>query len=141
MSILILAAVAATSTPVHRVALEDEGTHYTIEYVAHLATHSRLTGIGSPRNAPVHRCTTTARVSVERRITDTTSGNTMSAMLPETTSMTDSQAGRCTAAAMRGDNLKDIHADTIAAHLAQTALTDKQHALATIKAARSLAAR
>ncbi|MCJ2183412.1 hypothetical protein MTR62_12035 [Novosphingobium sp. 1949] len=141
MSILILAAAAAASLPVHSVALEQDGQRYTVDYIAHLSTRSKVEGVRPPSRGGFQRCVTKARLSVERRITDPASGASMSAMLPGETQVSDSRVGRCGAFDERADDLVAARADTITAHLTRTAAADKPHALATITAARSLAAR
>lgn len=141
MSILILAAAAAASLPVHSVALEQNGQRYTVDYIAHLSTRSKVEGVRPPSRGGFQRCVTKARINVERRITDSVSGASMSAMLPDEAQVIDSRVGRCGAFSARADDLITAKSDAITAHLTKAAVADKEHALATITAARSLAAR
>ncbi|MBT0666901.1 hypothetical protein HT136_00770 [Novosphingobium profundi] len=143
MSLLLLAAAAsaAAAAPVHTVAFEQNGRTYSVDYVAHLETTARPAHANAAGRHAVQRCLTQANVTIERRITDPASGQSMSAMLPGMATLSQARAGRCTAESFRATDLASAHAEVIEARLAAAAQADKPALAATLSAARSLAAR
>ncbi len=142
MSILLLAAAAASAaTPVHTVSYEQNGKTYSIDYVAHVEASSHLDRVSPAGRRRAAHCLTNANVTIERRITDAASGQTLSAYLPETNTVSQTQAGRCGNTAERTNDLLENRSDLIKADLVAAAAADKARLADTITAARSLAAR
>lgn len=142
MSILFLAAAAlAAPTPTHTVAYEQGGKTYSIAYIAHVDTTSHLDGVRPAGRRAPQRCLTEGDVTIERRITESTSGQSMSTMLPGSATISQTHAGRCGNFAARSNDLVVAQAETIQAQLIEMADADKPRVAATINAARSLAAR
>lgn len=141
MSILLIAAAAAVAAPVHSTSFEDNGKTYTVDYIAHIATRSHLDHVRSAHQAGLQRCVSEGTISVERRITDRASGQSMSTRLAGDTSLSHARAGRCTATSSDTQALIAERSDAIDAHLAEVARSDRSHLAGALSAARSLAAR
>ncbi|TYC87737.1 hypothetical protein [Novosphingobium sp. BW1] len=142
MSILAIALTAAAAmAPAHTVEHEQNGKAYTVSYAAHVQSSARQVGIAPAGRRGMKRCEVSGLVTIERHITDSASGKAITAMLPGTSEVSHTRAGRCVARdTMHADLVAKSSAD-IDEYLALTAQEDRPHVAATITAARSLAAR
>lgn len=140
MSLIALAAfAAATATaPVHSVSLDHRGSTYSVDYRARVETSMRTIGIAPPARQSTQRCVMTASVSVERVIAD--GAHALTAALPGKETFTRQLPGDCRSRDAQLARLVDDKTPAIAAHLAEAASTDREHALAAIDAAHHFAA-
>lgn len=133
----VLFAAATAIVPVHSVEVTHRGSAYRIDYRAQVQTSMRTIGIAPPTRQSSQRCVMTAKIAVERVIAD--GGHELTAALPGKESFTRHLPGDCRSRSAQLAKLVDDNAGRIAAHVAEAASGDREHALAAIDAAHHFA--
>lgn len=143
MSLLVIAAsaaLAAAAQPAHTVDMQHRTGAYRVDYRPHVETRMRTKGMSAGARPSTQVCAVSATVTVERVISSQQSGQELNAMLPAKKSIDQHLSGPCRSHYGEAETLLAAKENTVRSLLSQTALEDRDAAIAAIDAAHQFAA-